>query len=56
MKKYLKPIVITEKILERTALACDDYLYYAKDYEGCMDDYLGRGKDEGTGACADTFS
>ncbi|MBN1233960.1 MAG: hypothetical protein JXA60_11445 [Candidatus Coatesbacteria bacterium] len=56
MKKYLKPVVVSERIMERTALKCEDYLYYTKDYEGCTEDYLGRGKEEGTGACAETFS
>ncbi|MBN1233959.1 MAG: hypothetical protein JXA60_11440 [Candidatus Coatesbacteria bacterium] len=54
MKRYSKPIIRSEQIFEKTALACDDYVYYAKDYEGCMDEYLGRGKE--TTACAETWS
>ncbi|MBN1233905.1 MAG: hypothetical protein JXA60_11170 [Candidatus Coatesbacteria bacterium] len=54
MKSYKKPEIISELIFEKTALDCDDYIYYAKGYEGCRDEYIGRGKV--TTACADTHS
>ncbi len=50
MKRYLKPVVKSENVLEKTALACSDYAYYTKAGDVCYDDCLGLGK--ATTACA----
>ncbi|MBN1233738.1 MAG: hypothetical protein JXA60_10335 [Candidatus Coatesbacteria bacterium] len=44
MKQYRKPEIISEQVLEKVALSCEDYFYYVQNYEGCRDLYLGRGK------------
>ncbi len=50
MKKYTKPIILSQEVLEKTALECSDYAYYTKMVEICYDDYIGLGKV--TTACA----
>ncbi|MBN1233061.1 MAG: hypothetical protein JXA60_06905 [Candidatus Coatesbacteria bacterium] len=50
----MKPVIISEYVFEKTALSCEDYMYYAKDYEGCREEFLGRGKI--TMVCADSSS
>ncbi|MBN1232035.1 MAG: hypothetical protein JXA60_01590 [Candidatus Coatesbacteria bacterium] len=54
MKPYKKPEIFSELIFEKTALDCDDYIYYCKDYEGCRDEYIGRGKE--MAGCGTTHS
>lgn len=54
MKQYEKPLIISEQVFERVAISCDDYIYYCKEYEGCIDEYLGRGKIDTT--CADLWT
>ncbi len=44
MKKYIKPVILSEEILEKTALQCSDYAYYTKAGVICYDEYLGLGK------------
>jgi hypothetical protein len=44
MKRYLKPVVKSENVLEKTALACSDYAYYTKSGDTCYDEYIGLGK------------
>jgi hypothetical protein len=44
MKKYIKPVILSEEILEKTALDCSDYAYYTKMTEVCYDEYIGSGK------------
>ena len=44
MKIYTKPVILSEDILEKTTLTCDDYAYYTKAGVVCYDDFLGRGK------------
>ncbi|MBN1233737.1 MAG: hypothetical protein JXA60_10330 [Candidatus Coatesbacteria bacterium] len=46
MKPYKKPEIISEQVLEKTALNCEEYLYYTKNYEGCREEMLGRGKED----------
>ena len=44
MKKYIKPVILSEEVLERTALECSDYAYYTKAGDLCYDEYVGSGK------------
>ena len=48
MKTYAKPVIKTEMIFEWTALTCDDYFFYVKDYQGCMEECVGCGKSTNT--------
>lgn len=43
--KYQKPIIISQSVLEKTCLSCNDYTYYAKDKVPCYEEYIGGGKD-----------
>jgi hypothetical protein len=44
MKEYLKPNIISERILEKTALACQDTNYYVRATYPCYDTFIGTGK------------
>jgi hypothetical protein len=44
MKKYTKPVILSEEVLEKTALGCEDYAYYTKVGDICYDEYIGLGK------------
>ncbi|MBN1233739.1 MAG: hypothetical protein JXA60_10340 [Candidatus Coatesbacteria bacterium] len=44
MKPYKKPEIISEQVLEKVALDCEDFIFYTKYYEGCGEECLGRGK------------
>jgi len=46
-KKYIAPKVVSEQVFEKTALQCDDYVYYDKEYTPCYDDCIGQGKETG---------
>ncbi len=50
MKKYAKPVILSEEILEKTALSCENYAYYTKAGDVCYDDFIGIGK--ATAVCA----
>lgn len=55
MKDYTKPVIKSAPILEWTALACDDYIFYTKDYDACMEELVGIGKEAMT-ACTELRS
>jgi hypothetical protein len=50
MKKYTKPVILSQEVLEKTALECSYYAYYTNAGEVCYDTYLGAGKN--TTVCA----
>ena len=54
MKEYKKPIIVSEEVFEKTALACEDFAYYDKETTPCYDDYLGTGKENE--ACAQLYT
>jgi hypothetical protein len=45
MKKYIRPFLSSENVIENAALNCQDYAYYTKSGDVCYDEYLGTGKD-----------
>ena len=50
MKKYIKPVILSQEVLEKAALECTDYAYYTKMTDICYDEFIGTGKF--TSACA----
>ena len=56
MKEYKQPVVRSEQVLEKTALACNDYAYYTRVPTACCWElYMGMGKGDGV-SCAGLMS
>ena len=43
---YQKPKILSEYLYEKSALKCSDFNYYVYSNEGCMEEFVGHGKEE----------
>lgn len=44
MKKYSSPVIISEAVVEKVTLACEDHSYYVRATYPCYDQFIGVGK------------